>query len=385
MKLSDILHLELRSLRRSPAIALLFGIPLLYSLLFGCIYSKNIITYIPAVIYDQDQTATSRALVQAFADSERYRIVDQADTQEGMELALRENRALVAISIPPKFSQNIKLGMASEVAVTANSTNNMFANTVISSSQEIVQTFSVATGQKLLEAANQMPAQALRSAAPVKLGVRILNNPTTSYTNFMLAGLMANGVQIAILLTVGPLLTREYIHMDRWQNTSSASLILGKLLPHWLLAVLSFLTSLGVVTLVWGVPFRGSLLSVLLLGSAFTFLVTAISLLFSAIAKNEAASLQLPLLYIMPGLLFSGLSWPDFAMTTFSHAVSALMPLTYIGDSLRDLLLAGYAPALPQHISILLGSGTVVVLATAAVFSRRRTACSAQGNEGVSL
>lgn len=385
MKLPDILRLELQTLRRSPAVALLFGIPLLYSLLFGFVYSNNVITYIPAVIYDQDQTATSRALVQAFADSERYRIVDQASTQENMEQALRENRALAAISIPPKFSQNIKLGMASEVAVTANSTNNMFANTVISSSQEIIQTFSVATGQKLLEAANQMPAQALRSAAPVKLGVRILNNPTTSYTNFMLAGLMANGVQIAVLLAVGPLLTREYPYPDRWQHTRSSDLVLGKFLPYWLLATTAFMTSLSVVTLLWGVPFRGSLLAVLLLGSAFTFLVTSISLFFSAIAKNEAGSLQLPLLYIMPGLLFSGLSWPDFSMNTFSRVISALMPLTYTGDSLRDLLLAGYAPALPQNICILFGSGSLVYLTTVMVFSRRRTACAVQANEGVSL
>lgn len=387
MTLKEIVLLELQALfrRKSPVVLLLFGVPLLYSLLFGCAYSNNVIKYVPTVIYDQDQTTTSRALSQAYIDSERYQVVAQVTSQEAMEQSLRENEALVAISIPPKFAQNIKLGMASEILIEANSTNNMFANAVISSSQEIIQTFSVATGQKLLEAINQMPAPALRSAAPVKLGVRIVNNPTTSYTNFMLAGLVANGLQIAILLVAGTLIVREYSQLSCWQGTSSASIVVGKLLPCWLCAMGAFITCLGVITVFFGVPFRGNPASILLLGSAFTFLVINLSFFFSAITSNEVNALQVPLLYIMPGLLYSGLSWPQLSMNDFAQVFSSLMPLTYMADTLRDLLLAGYSSTLLKNIFIMFASGSGLCLITIFVFSKHRKKFQNQTAKGVLL
>lgn len=374
MKLSKIILLEIQVLcrRKSPTILLLFGIPLLYSFLFGSAYSNNVIKYVPTVIYDQDQTAVSRALIQAYTDSERYKVVAQVTTQEAMEQSLRENEALVAISIPPKFAQNIKLGIGTEVLIETNSTNNMFANTVISSSQEIIQTLSIATGQKLLEGSNQQPAQALRSVVPVKLGIRIMNNPTTSYTNFMLAGLMANGLQLAILLVAGPLIAKEYSQLGRWQGTSSASIIVGKLLSCWLCSMGVFIACLSVITVFFAIPFRGNPAIILFLGSAFTFLVINLCFFFSSIARNEVSALQVPLLYIMPGLLFSGLSWPHLAMNDFSLVFSSLMPLTYIVDTLRDMLLIGYSPTLLKNIFIMFTSGSGLCLATMFIFSQRR-------------
>jgi ABC-type multidrug transport system, permease component len=385
MRLKDIILAEMQALfrRKSPAGLLLFLLPVLYSILFGCAYSNNVLKYVPAVIYDQDQTAMSRSLTQAFIDSERYQVIAQVTTQEAMERYLRENEALVAISIPPKFAQNIKMGVASEVLVEANSTNNLFANTVISSSQEIIQTFSSAIGQKLLEALNQMPAMAIKSAAPVRLGVRIINNPTSAFTNFVLTGLAANGLQIAILLVAGPLIAREYRRLSHWRGTSSAAIIVGKLLPCWGCAVVAFIAFVGIITTFFGVPFRGNPASVVILGSAFTFLVTNISFLFSAIIGDEVKALQFPLLFIMPGLLFSGFSWPRFAMNNFSQFWSSLMPLTYLTETLRDLLLAGSSPFLLKNILILFTAGGVLCLVTVGLFSLRRRKIETKTTGGV--
>jgi ABC-2 type transport system permease protein len=374
MNILEIAQREMRYLfcRKSPAVLLLFGIPILYSLLFGGVYKNGILKYVPTVIYDQDQSATSRALSQAYMDSERYRIVAEVTTQEEMEQYLQQDKALVAVAIPPDFAKNIKLGLAAKVLIETNSTNNMFANAVISSNQEILQTFSAGVGQKLLEGVNQMPAAALGTVVPVKLGVRILHNPTTSYSDFMLAGLAANGLQIAILLVAGPLLAKEYKRLGHWQGTSSAAIVLGKLLPCWLCATGAFAALLAIVSGIFAVPFQGNPYAILLLGSAFAFLVTNISLFFSAVTGDETAALQVPLLYIMPGLLFSGLSWPHLAMNPFSRFFSALMPLTYLSDALRDLLLSGYSPDLLENLCILMVSGSGICVLTTLIFSKRR-------------
>ena len=43
-------------------------------------------------------------------------------------------------------------------------------------------------------------------------------------------------------------------------------------------------------------------------------------------------------------LLYSGLSWPAFDMSDVASAIGMLMPMTYAGDTLRDILLSGSSP-----------------------------------------
>jgi ABC-2 type transport system permease protein len=95
----EIMAQEFRALfkGRFGTLATLFGVPIVYTLLFGLLYSTNVVKHIPLVVFDQDQTTTSHALVQAFADSERYEIVGQVVTQEDMEKFMRNNAAMAAV------------------------------------------------------------------------------------------------------------------------------------------------------------------------------------------------------------------------------------------------------------------------------------------------
>lgn len=378
---------ELRRIfRRDSKLALiLFGIPVLYSILFGFVYSSGVAKYIPTVIYDQDQTAVSRSLAQAFADSERYHVVAQVTEQEAMEQLLQNNEALVAVVIPPDFARNIKLGLASEVLVQVDAVNLLYANTVISASQEIVQTFSAGAAQKLAESLNLPPAQALKTVAPVRLGIRIINNPALSYSSFVLPGLGANGLQLGIMLAVCTVLASVYTNHEAWRGAPAAAIVVGRLLPYWLCGTLAFLAFIIVIAGFFAVPLKGSIGSLLLIGSAFSFAVVGVGGLYSAIASNELYSLQLPMLYIMPAFLFSGYSWPHMAMNEFSRAYSAILPLTYAADTIRDIMLAGYAPFLWRDSAILFGAGAALWLAALAIFAVRMKKLTAAKGKGVAV
>lgn len=362
-----------RIFRRDSKIALvLFGIPIIYSILFGCVYSSAVVKNIPTLVYDQDQTSASRSLIQAYADSERYAIVAQVQSAEEMEQYLKENKALVAVNIPPDFSRKIKLGLASEVLIETNATNLLFANTVISTSQEIVQTFTVGAGQKIVEALNQMPAEALRSVAPIRIAVRVINNPTLSYSNFVLPGMIANGIQLALMMVMCSVFIGLYPSLASWRGVSSARIVVGKIIPYWLCGILAYSLSIAAIVLFFHVPLKGSIISLLMIGAAFCLAVVSVGGFVSAIAPNEVMSIQLPMLYIMPAFLFSGYSWPHLAMNSFSRAYSAILPLTYAADTMRDIMLAGSAPQLWRDTAVLAAFGAVMIAGTIMVFHLRR-------------
>ena len=374
MKLGTVLRREGHTLLRghTPLILIIFLLPLFFSILFGMVYHENVVKNIPLVIYDQDQSSASRTLIQAYADSERFKIVAHVDTQEAMESAIYTGEAQAALGIPADFSKHIKQGTGTDIMLMVNSANNMFANAALSAAQEINRTISVGVGQRLTEGLGLLPKDAMNSVYPVRLGVRIVNNPANGYTPFMLSGLMLNGLQIALMLVAGPLVIREIRRASYGRSFPSRLVFVGKGLCCWTAAMLSFALSMSVLYGFFDVPVRGSFFDIALIGGCFCYFVISVLFLFSAFAPDEVMSMQAPLLYIMPGLLFSGLSWPAFSMNLESSLFAALLPMVYAADTLRDILLAGYAPDLWSNAASMVGLGTGCALLAGLIFSYRR-------------
>ena len=165
----------------------LFGASLAYLLLFSLLYGSNTIKEVPIVICDEDQTQFSRTLLQTFADSERFRIVSQVSRQEDLEFLLHEKTVFAALHIPEKFTQNAKSGHTSPILLLTDGANILIANTVTTTAQEIITSFAKDTGTRFNEATlSQLPDSALHKSAPVELRLRVLNNPTQSYCNFVI-------------------------------------------------------------------------------------------------------------------------------------------------------------------------------------------------------
>ncbi|WP_427111877.1 ABC transporter permease [Megasphaera sueciensis] len=357
--------------QHSSPVALVFLTPLIFCILFGIVYKENTVRHIPIVIYDQDQSSVSRSLIQVYDDSERFDVKYYVNTQEEMSQLLKEGKAQVALGIPKDFSKQIKLGYGTDVVLAINSTNNIFANSALSAIEENDRTFSVSIAQKLVESAGVLPSEAMNTVDPIRIGVRILNNPTTGYTSFMLPGIVLNGVQIALLLTVPSLasIAKQNMYGPEY---SSLGIMLAKALPYWGMAVLSYIVSLGGLSLFWAVPIRAQFWQLLWLGCCFSFAVIGILYLFFSLCPNETLAVQIPLLYIMPGLLFSGLSWPLLSMQGFGRWYAGIMPITYTADNMRDLMLAGYAPSLNDGIQALLIMGIIAEGLAWGVFSLSR-------------
>jgi len=370
----DILKRELRQMfiKDPRRVLYLFGACAVYILLFGLLYSTHVLSRVPLVIYDQDQTRLSRSLIQAFEDSERYQIAAYVNSQEEMEEYLHTQKALTSISIPPDFSRTIKTGHSSSILAAVNGTNLIIANSVLSSVQEIILTFSNNTGGSLIEFTGQLPEQALHKVAPVTLELRILYNSTLSYLDFFVLGLAMAALQQGILLAVGASMISEYQNIGELNNVPVWHVISGKFLPYWLCGTLSFIMALSLSALAFNIPFKGSFISLLALGTVFSFTITAFASVLGAICHNEVSFTQFSLAYAVPAFIFSGYTWPQHSMDAISLAISYIFPLTYFADTIRDLMISGHAPSLGKNILLLLSIGTVLLIISTLMYIYRR-------------
>lgn len=376
MNIFDFLKAESREFLsiKSKLLYILLLLPICYTLLFGLVYSKNVMRELPTVIYDQDNSLASRTLIQMIDDSEKYKVVAQVQSTEELEEVMKNEKAMVGFAIPPDFSKDIKLSLGTDLLITVNASNIMFNNVMMSTCQEIIQTFVAGTGQKILEAGNKLPSQAMGSVVPINIKVRIINNPVTGYNEFMLSGLGINGLQIAILLAVITALNKEFDRVKINNIKNALTMVWGKIIPYWVVAIISFMMMVMTVHGVFAVPWNGSIVETLLLGSAFTFLLIAVCFVFSGVFHDPVQAIQMPLLYLMPGLLYSGLSWPNFSMSSLGQAISTIMPLKYICMDLRNLLLLGYSPTLFSNVIVMYISGTILFFIAGIAFYFRKKA-----------
>ncbi len=344
------------------ACLLLIGVPLLFSIICGDIYRANVVNNIPLVIYDADNTSSSRSIVEAYKSADKFTLVGQAASLEEMEEYLQDGTAYTSVYIPPHFSKNIKMGTPTALAVAINSSNVVIGNNALAAHNELGMSLLINVGQKLIEGTGQPANQAFDTAYPVQLSTRIIDNPTNNYSNFMLLGIVANGIQIGILLAVTLVIFNHYRRAQKEGSCASSTFWGASFIGFIILSTIAALVSIYVTQISFGVPMRAPFWQLGLLTFAFCTFITSLSYLFTVIYPSEISALQLPLIYIMPGLLYSGLSWPNKWMDSFPAFLSAIMPLTYYGIPLRDLSVRGHSFLFSSSLTIMFVSSVVIML-----------------------
>ena len=189
-------------------------------------------------------------------------------------------------------------------------------------------------------------------------------------------GLLGVILQMTMVMMTSIALTRE-IERGTMENllsmpVSPAEIMLGKVLPYFVLGAVQVAFVLVVARLVFGVPFLGSL--TLLLGGVFLFVLALVILgyLISTVAKTQMQAMQLTFFYFLPSLLLSGFMFPYRGMPIWAQNLGELLPLTHFLRMIRAVVLKGADfAAVAQPMAAL---GVFVIAFAALALSRfRRT------------
>lgn len=341
------------------ALLLLVCLPLIYTILLGAAYSANVLNDIPMVVCDLQQSKISRQVVSNYDTSDRFTVVKHVGTQEELLRAIENGEAKVGLYIEPDLDKNIKTAKPAEIGIYIEASNMVYGSASLVASEEINLNLLVSGSQRILERMTYYPDRALRTAYPATYGVRILNNPTHGYCNFMLLGLICNGVQISLFLYAADIFFKN--RRKDWRFKSA--LLLGKLLAIEVISGLAFSLSILLAQKLFAVPLRGAWYEFLALEAAFIFFFTGLGMMLSLAFPNPILMIQESLLFIMPGMLYSGLSWPNEWLSTLPAYIRVIFPITYLAMPMRDLSLLGWSDLLVKNIGILAGAGLVCFIA----------------------
>jgi len=336
-RLAALVKKETLQIVRDPsAILIAFVLPLVLLFIFG--FGVNLDTNrvkIGLVLEDRSPDVVS--LAAAFANS-RFVDVSIGRHRAEFEDDLVAGRLRGIVIVPQNFT-----------AVAARDQEKAALQVIADGSEPNIASFvqNYARGIVDVWIRHQVEDRARRRVEnPVTVAPRFWYNPELKSRNFLVPG------SIAIIMTlIGTILTALVIAREWERGTMEAlmstpvgigEILLAKLIPYFLLGIGSMIVCLGVATLVYDVPFRGTFPA--LLAATAVFLIGALGqgLLISSLAKDQFVASQIALMSaFLPAFMLSGFIFEISAMPEPIQLLTYLLAARYFVTSLQTLFLAG--------------------------------------------
>jgi len=337
-------------------------IPLVMLVILGYAATTDI-EHLRTAVYDADKSPQSRDLIEAYAASNYFDIVEYAENEADLAYLIDHGDVRSALVIPADYGRQMAAHERTDVAFLIDGSDPTVANTVFAASQQVGQAVSITKIEQQFGASvGRMPGVDIRP--------RVWYNPNLASSHFMIPGLM-----VLVLFLFTTLFTSTSIVRERELGTIEQlivtpirpiELVVAKVLPYVLVSFFVIIEVLVVGVVVFGVPIKGSI--ALLLGLSSLFLVTAlgIGIFISSVAKTQLEAFLMTFATILPAVFLSGLIFPIEAMPNWLQLLSYIIPARYGLVIVRGIILKGVGLEIlkEQVVAILIFSAVVATLAS---------------------
>ncbi|MDR3372828.1 MAG: ABC transporter permease [Ancalomicrobiaceae bacterium] len=201
----------------------------------------------------------------------------------------------------------------------------------------------------------------------VTVDSRFWFNPELESRRFLIPGSIS-----LIMMMIGSLLTALVVSREWERGTMEAllatpvgslELIIGKLVPNFVLGLMAMGVCVVASLFVFGIPLRGSLLALVGFTAVFLAVALALGLLISTVARTQFLASQLAMIVaFLPGVFLSGFLFEVSSMPTILRIVARIIPATYYVRGLNTIFLAG------DIASVLVPSAAVLALMSTILF-----------------
>jgi len=380
-RLRRLVWKEFLELRQNPR---LFGIviiaPIIQLTMLGYAATTDV-RDVPLVIADGDRSPESRRLIARFQASRNFTIVDTVGTVAEVDDYLERGRAWIALGIPQGYGRAVQEGTPVALQAVADGTDSNsttvalgYATTLIGEyAQEIAASRPADVGSG--SSASRVPT----SGSAIDARIRVWFNPQLESRYFMIPGVLAlllllvtaNLAAMAIVREkeLGTLEQLNVTPLRRWE------LIVGKLLPYGVIAMVDVLLVTAVAVFWFEVPLRGSLTLLFALSAIYVLCTLGLGLFISTISETQQqAMMTATFFFLTPMIYLSGFIFPIENMPQVIQYVTYLIPLRYFLVIVRGIFLKGIGLQLLWPQAAAMAAWGLIVLTLAVARSRKQVA-----------
>jgi ABC-2 type transport system permease protein len=371
-RLISLIRKEFIQIWRDPrTLMLILVIPVMQLFLMGYAATSDV-RNVPLAVFDQDRGESARSLLDAYRAADYFRLAYDVDSEEELRRLIDHGEARAGMIIPPDYGERVLAEEPAQIAFILDGSDPTVAATALSAAQLIGQSL----GTKLMVERLEQRGQVVTFSQPVDVRTRVWYNPDLVSAYFMVPGVIG-----MILFALTSILTATAIVRERERGTIEQlivtpirpwELLVGKILPYILLALLNTLEVIAIGAWWFKVPVRSDLTLILALSSLFLLSGLGIGLFASTIANTQQEAMLIVWMTLLPSIFLSGFFFPLEAMPRFLQWISYLVPLRYYLVIIRSLMLKGVGlVALRDEIIALVIFGVGIMTVASMRFRKR--------------
>jgi ABC-2 type transport system permease protein len=333
LRIKAIIRKELIQIGRDPfSLGMAFLMPVILLFIYGYAITFDV-DAINTVVCDMDKSPLSRELIEEFRGSGYFSVISYLDRYNEIDPYLDAGKAKVAIVVPCNFSKNMRTGRGAQVEVILDGGDSNTAN--------------IAQGYVAAISAQYARRTGTGTAAPlIDSRSRVWYNTELRSRNFIIPGLIAVIMSVIIALLTSLTIAREWDRgtMEQLVSTplKTPELIIGKLIPYFLIGLIDTVLTILMSTLLFNVPLRGSIFLLLTLSSIFLIGGLSFGILISITGRTQTAASQMAMVSsFLPSFLLSGFIFSISNMPKPLQVITYAVPARYFVTVLKGIFLKG--------------------------------------------
>lgn len=313
--------------RDKTALFFTFAFPILFMLIFGLVFSSDEdVSYKIGVVHSSDSPMTD-ALTQSLKAIPIFEVSEGILDDKLRELEDGDLRAVVAI--PGDIDATIGAGNVANITV-------YYDPSQTTSSQIILSVL-----RQSIDGINRQLTQ-----EPLLIGLteQSISSQNLRGIDFLVPGILAMSIMFLGLFGGLPLVDWREKHVLKRLGATPvrrSTVIISQVFYRLILAVIQAIIIIIVASLVFNVQVVGSWL--LLFGLVLLGTLTLVALGYALVARARTTEGAMPIIQVVqfPMMFLSGIFFPVEFIPDFMRPVVEAMPVTYLGDALRQVMVDG--------------------------------------------
>lgn len=368
-RMGALVRKEFNQIRRDRRLMLsLIVPPILQLTLFGFALSAAV-SNVRLGVVDESKSPESRDLIATLTESESFRLGGYYFSVDQLGSAISQARLDAGVVIPYDYARDLHRGHSTTVQFLLNATNANTATISQAYAEGIIQTYNVGLQSMGIHAGlKQVAAPEIRRRGRVQLMPAFIYNPGLVDSWFI-----ATGVFGLLLILNSSLVASAAMVKEREAGTmeqlimspaSTSEIIVAKIVPLFALLCVMMLIALGVLKIVFHIPFHGSLPYVLFGGMLCILSGISIGTVIATFSKS-AQQAQLTAFFINPPMVsLSGALNPVEAMPRWMQPLTIVNPIHHFATIVRGGMLkgSGFVALWPNFLALLIFTIVLVSL-----------------------
>ncbi len=330
---------EFRQIFRQPTILRMMIIMPILQLILIPLAADYEVKNVNLQIVDHDHSSYSRELTQKLVASPYFKLVDFPDTDPAAKSNMDQNKADVTLTFPLHFERDLIRENKSTLLLEADAVNGTKASLGVSYASAIIQDYNNDLRNELV----QMPR--FVDLPQIEIRSSFWYNPFIKYPLFMVPGILALLVTMVggLMSALNIVSEKEIGTMEQLNVTPMKGyhFLLGKLVPFWVLGLVSITLGLLVAFVIYGIVPRGSYFTIYFFSGVYLIGALGVGLLLSTLAETQMQATLISFFIIMFFVLMGGLYTPLESMPRWAQVLSEFNPVGYFIRVMRFIVIKG--------------------------------------------